>query len=165
MSEGETDRQKLDRLATEHQRIRLNVQRATEKEAGEFQKHKTDFEVEDQGKTDEVFAWCKETLEGFKVAESYQVSVSIGPNPSRHFRKERADGVPYVSISIDCGDGTLTVLMARHRNHAYRLYEFGGFDHAFPTFETFKDATIEKLAEYSSDDMRSVIEHSRQMPR
>jgi hypothetical protein len=159
---AETDRQKLERLVKEHQERRLAAERKKLEEIEAERKQRESLDLEDREKTKTLFAWCKETFEGFKLGDTYDITVSCGDAPSRYHVNTTDDGLPFIHINILPWQSGLAVFMARHRRSTYRLYKMPSTHLQFTILPEFKDAMLKAVAAIDSDELENIIGTARQ---
>lgn len=165
---SEADRQKLERLAQEREATRIAEDQKKQAQNEAHRQREAARDNEDIDTTKEVITYFRDTFKGFKlVPTDHEVSVDTAPT-ARVFPNVKADGVDYAMLHIShWGDetgnfqGQIPILLARHRHGKFCLHEVGEQVKRFDTFDEFKAAAVEAVAEIGRDSVMRVFEAVR----
>lgn len=159
---SETDRERLERLAQENEKARVESKAAQGKKQAEIDQRNADQSAEDRQKTMEILETCKE-FNGFKlVPTGHEVTVNLAP--SSRFLNREPDGIEYVSFNVSHSDdrsnfqGQLSVLLARFRKGKYDVVDSSGESHFYKTLADTKEGIIKYLSGLGSDELGKLLE-------
>ncbi len=158
MSQGESDRDRLERMGKENWDKRIEAEKKRGKDEQTAADQKTAQIAEDEQNTKEIFDTFKPIFDGYKLPETGQtISVSLEKTKSVYFPHLQSDNLSKTSVSMVHNGKTVTLFVAICRGGKYTLHELKEATKQFPTMDAMKERVMEKLATLSPSEVSAIL--------
>jgi ABC-type sulfate transport system substrate-binding protein len=158
MPQGESDREKLERLAKENLAKRVTAEDQKKEAEAKARQDQVNLNAVDQQKTKEIFDLFKPIFEGFILPETGQtVSVRMDTSVSTLFLNMPMDNLPNVSINMSQKAQFVTLFIARCRNEKYWMAKITESGKAFASLEAMKEYALTDIASLDRQQVSAIL--------
>lgn len=158
MSQSESDRDKLERLARENLAKRNVAEKQREDAAAAARQQQLIQNEIDIRLTKELIDLLKPIFEGFKLPETgHKLSVSASSSVSRMFSSIAMDSLPNVHVSMLHNGQSVALFMIQCRKAKYWLSEIFESQREMPSVDSTKEFILTKIAELGRKEVIEIL--------